>query len=143
MTREEVYQKLVEECGDGKSICLKGYANCIIDDIEEYLELGYNLSSEDIAGIFTKVIENLFQSDALRKAIIREVKNYKMPNPYGFDGSYGLIGVPLKLKDTIVRTDRETGEKTIIHLNGTENEGENGDESGDDSGDAWATKRKE
>ena len=35
-----------------------------------------------------------------------------MPNPYGFDGSYGLIGVPLKLKDTIVRTDRETGEKT-------------------------------
>ena len=136
MTREEVYQEIAEECGDGKSICLKGYANCIIDDIEEYLELGYNLSSEDIAGIFTKVIENLFQSDALRKAIIREVKNYKMPNPYGFDGSYGLIGVPLKLKDTIVRTDRETGEKTIIHLNGTENEGENGEESGDDSGDA-------
>ena len=81
MTREEVYQEIVEECGDGKSICLKGYANCIIDDIEEYLEFGYNLSSENIAGIFTKVIENLFQSDALRKAIIREVKNYKMPNP--------------------------------------------------------------
>ena len=111
MTREEVYQEIVEECGDGKSICLKGYANCIIDDIEECLELGYNLSSEDIAGIFTKVIENLFQSDALRKAIIREVKNYKMPNPYGFDGSYGLIGVPLKLKDTIVRTDRERARK--------------------------------
>ena len=131
MTREEVYQEIVEECGDGKSICLKGYANCIIDDIEEYLELGYNLSSEDIAGIFINVIENLFQSDALRESIIREVKNYKMPNPYGFGGSHGLIGVPLKLKDTIVRTDRETGEKTIIHLNGTENEDENGDESGD------------
>ena len=132
MTREEVYQEIVEEYE--KNYCLKGYANCIIDDIEEYLELDYNLSSEDIAGIFTKVIENLFQSDALRESIIREVKNYKMPNPYGFDGSYGLIGVPLKLKDTIVRTDRETGKKTIIHLNGTENEGENGD----DSGDAWA-----
>ena len=130
MTREEVYQEIVEECGDGKSICLKGYANCILDDIEEYLELGYNLSSEDIAGIFINVIENLFQSDALRESIIREVKNYKMPN-YGFDGSHGLIGVPLKLKDAIVRTDRETGEKTIIHLNGTENEDENGDESGD------------
>ena len=126
-----MYQEILVECGDGKSICLKGYANCIIDDIEEYLELDYNLSSEDIAGIFTKVIENLFQSDALRESIIREVKNYKMPNPYGFDGSYGLIGVPLKLKDTIVRTDRETGKKTIIHLNGTENEGENGDDSGD------------
>ena len=131
MTREEVYQEIVEECGDGKSICLKGYANYIIDEIEEHLELGYNFSSEDIAGVFINVIENLFQSDALRESIIREVKNYKMPNPYGFDGSHGLIGVPLKLKDTIVRTDRETGEKTIIHLNGTENEDENGDESGE------------
>ena len=66
-----------------------------------------------------------------------------MPNPYGFDGSYGLIGVPLKLKNTIVRTDRETGEKTIIHLNNLKNKNDKGDESGDDSGDAWVTKRKE
>lgn len=134
MTREEVYQEIVEEYE--KNYCLKGYANYIIDEIEEHLELGYNLSSEDIAGVFTKVIENLFQSDALRQAIIREVKDYKMPNPYGFDGSYGLIGVPLKLKDTIVRTDRETGEKTIIHLNDLKNKNDKGDESGDDSEDA-------
>ncbi|MGC6419823.1 MAG: hypothetical protein ACON48_01865, partial [Chitinophagales bacterium] len=100
--------------------CIKGYANAILDEIEEHLELGYNLSSEDLSGVFINVIENLFQSDALREVIIREVKNYKMPNPYGFDGSYGLIGVPLKLKNTIVRTDRETGEKTIIKVNDSE-----------------------
>ena len=140
MTREEVYQELVDQYVNGKSYCIKGYANAILDEIEEHLELGYNLSSEDLSGVFINVIENLFQSDALRESIIREVKNYKMPNPYGFDGSYGLIGVPLKLKDTIVRTDRETGEKTIIHLNGpknkNENEGDNDDEKGDESGDA-------
>ena len=120
MTREEVYQELVDQYVNGKNYCIKGYANAILDEIEEHLELGYNLSSEDLSGVFINVIENLFQSDALREAIIREVKNYKMPNPYGFDGSHGLIGVPLKLKDTIVRTDRETGEKTIIKVNDSE-----------------------
>ncbi|MGC6468133.1 MAG: hypothetical protein ACON5M_01105 [Chitinophagales bacterium] len=120
MTREEIYQELVDEYVDGKNYCIKGYANAILDEIEEHLELGYNLSSEDLSGVFINVIENLFQSDALREVIIREVKNYKMPNPYGFDGSYGLIGVPLKLKNTIVRTDRETGEKTIIKVNDSE-----------------------
>lgn len=120
MTREEIYQELVDEYVDGKNYCIKDYANAILDEIEEHLELGYNLTSEDLSGVFINVIENLFQSDALREAIIREVKNYKMPNPYGFDGSHGLIGVPLKLKDTIVRTDRETGEETIIKVNDSE-----------------------
>ena len=79
-----------------------------------------SLSDEEIVQVLEKTMHSFFSSGMIYELLDKNLRAH-------FDARINaLVGVPLKLKDTIVRTDRETGEKTIIH----DNDDEKGDESG-------------
>ena len=81
---------------------------------------GKTLSDEEIVQVLEKTMDSFISSGMLYELLDKNLKAH-------FDARINaLVGVPLKLKNTIVRTDRETGEKTIIH----DNDDEKGDESG-------------
>ena len=89
-----------------------------------------SLSDEEIVQVLEKTMHSFFSSGMIYELLDKNLRAH-------FDARINaLVGVPLKLKDTIVRTDRETGEKTIIHLNDPKNEDDNKNENGDESGDA-------
>ena len=93
---------------------------------------GKTLSDEEIVQVLEKTMDSFISSGMLYELLDKNLRAH-------FDARINaLVGVPLKLKNTIVRKDRETGEKTIIHLNDPknrdDNENKNGDVSGDESG---------
>ena len=75
---------------------------------------GKTLSDEEIVQVLEKTMDSFISSGMLYELLDQILREH-------FDARINaLIGVPLKLKDTIVRTDRETGEKTIIKVNDSE-----------------------
>lgn len=75
---------------------------------------GKTLSDEEIVQVLEKTMDSFISSGMLYELLDKILREH-------FDARINaLIGVPLKLKDTIVRTDRETGEKTIIKVNDSE-----------------------
>ena len=75
---------------------------------------GKTLSDEEIVQVLEKTMDSFISSGTLYELLDKNLREH-------FDARINaLIGVPLKLKDTIVRTDRETGEKTIIKVNDSE-----------------------
>lgn len=85
---------------------------------------GKSLSDEEIVQVLEKTMDSFISSGMLYELLDKNLRAH-------FDTRINdLVGIPLKLKDTIVRTARETGEKTIIYLNDPKNEDEKGDESG-------------
>ena len=75
---------------------------------------GKTLSDEEIVQVLEKTMDSFISSGMLYELLDKNLREH-------FDARINaLIGVPLKLKDTIVRTDRETGEKTIIKVNDSE-----------------------
>ena len=75
---------------------------------------GKTLSDEEIVQVLEKTMDSFISSGMLYELLDKNLREH-------FDARINaLIGVPLKLKDTIVRTDRETGEETIIKVNDSE-----------------------
>lgn len=75
---------------------------------------GKTLSDEEIVQVLEKTMDSFISSGMLYELLDKNLREH-------FDARINaLIGVPLKLKDTIVRTDRETGEETIIKINDSE-----------------------
>ena len=75
---------------------------------------GKTLSDEEIVQVLEKTMDSFISSGMLYELLDKNLREH-------FDARINaLIGVPLKLKDTIVRKDRETGEKTIIKVNDSE-----------------------
>lgn len=75
---------------------------------------GKTLSDEEIVQVLEKTMDSFISSGMLYELLDKNLREH-------FDARINaLIGVPLKLKDTMVRTDRETGEETIIKVNDSE-----------------------
>ena len=93
------------------------YIELFIDAVGERrdeLFEGKTLSDEEIVQVLEKTMDSFISSGMLYELLDKNLREH-------FDARINaLIGVPLKLKDTIVRTDRETGEKTIIKINDSE-----------------------
>ncbi len=93
------------------------YIELFIDAVGERrdeLFEGKTLSDEEIVHVLEKTMDSFISSGMLYELLDKNLREH-------FDARINaLIGVPLKLKDTIVRTDRETGEKTIIKINDSE-----------------------
>ncbi len=72
---------------------------------------GKTLSDEEIVQVLEKTIDSFISSGMLYELLDKNLREH-------FDARINtLIGIPLKPKDTLVRADRETGEKTIIKAN--------------------------
>ena len=72
---------------------------------------GKTLSDEEIVQVLEKTMDSFISSGMLYELLDKNLREH-------FDARINtLIGIPLKPKDTLVRTDRETGEKTIIKAN--------------------------
>ena len=93
------------------------YIELFIDAVGERrdeLFEGKTLSDEEIVQVLEKTMDSFISSGMLYELLDKNLREH-------FDARINaLIGVPLKLKDTIVRTDRETGEETIIKVNDSE-----------------------
>ena len=93
------------------------YIDLFIDAVGERrdeLFEGKTLSDEEIVQVLEKTMDSFISSGMLYELLDKNLREH-------FDARINaLIGVPLKLKDTIVRTDRETGEETIIKVNDSE-----------------------
>ncbi|MGB0458044.1 MAG: hypothetical protein ACPGGH_06960 [Chitinophagales bacterium] len=93
------------------------YIDLFIDAVGERrdeLFEGKTLSDEEIVQVLEKTMDSFISSGMLYELLDKNLREH-------FDARINaLIGVPLKLKDTIVRTDRETGEETIIKINDSE-----------------------
>lgn len=93
------------------------YIELFIDAVGERrdeLFEGKTLSDEEIVHVLEKTMDSFISSGILYELLDKNLREH-------FDARINaLIGVPLKLKDTIVRTDRETGEETIIKINDSE-----------------------
>lgn len=93
------------------------YIELFIDAVGERrdeLFEGKTLSDEEIVHVLEKTMDSFISSGILYELLDKNLREH-------FDARINaLIGVPLKLKDTIVRTDRETGEETIIKVNDSE-----------------------
>lgn len=93
------------------------YIELFIDAVGERrdeLFEGKTLSDEEIVQVLEKTMDSFISSGMLYELLDKNLREH-------FDARINaLIGVPLKLKDTIVRTDRETGEETIIKINDSE-----------------------